>query len=324
MIINFKFIFLLFIGLFIINEGVADINSVTITADTLTALPNCVHYRVRGLCYWAGVSGISTTPYIEQYLPDVVVTVFNKPGDNPWFEMNHTIDQVGEIAEQQIVSSLTGLAAGQGQQSFSDIHEQNIFFKEADVVGNPALAVLPNTGFLSSTATPLVPYYQSMVDAASWHGLPQAKTPLAEEAYAMVSNLDHHVGTFPIDWGGIYPHEGFVATSNDAKAAAVIAQRATDLITSSNPIIIGHIYKSLSNQCGEECTASPIQENSSKTTYQLIYPIEENHCDYFGKTISYGNDIETQTKSAYVWIVWRYYQGCADGDGQFIGKTIIN
>lgn len=322
--INHKFISLFFVGIFISQECIADINSASITADTITALPSCVHYKVRGLCYWAGVNGINTTPYIEQYLPDLVVTVFNKPGDNPWFEINHSVDLAGSAAEKQIISSLTGITAGEGQESFSDNHEQNTFFKEADVIGNPALAVLPNTGFLSSTATPLIPYYQSMLDASSWRGLPQTKTPLMEEAYAMVADVTHHIGTFPIDWGGIYPHEGKITSSNDAKAAAVIAQRATDLITSSNPVIIGHIYKPLSNSCGEECKAAPIQENSSKTQYQAIYPVEENRCDYFGKTISYGNDIEAKSKGAYVWVVWRFYQGCADGDGKYIGKTITN
>ena len=48
----------------------------------------------------------------------------------------------------------------------------------------------------------------------------------------MIADPFHHVGTNLINWGGIYPHEGEVASSNDAKAAAVIAQRAGDLITS--------------------------------------------------------------------------------------------
>ena len=154
MIRNNLFLFLI---LSIIGKNIfADINSATITADTLEALPSCVHYEVRGLCYWANYNSVNTTPYIEQYLPDVVVTVFNKPGDNPWLEINDTLDQAGQVAESQIVSSLTDLKTGYGQHSFADIHEQNIFFKEADVIGNPALAVLPqNMGFLPSSCRTL-------------------------------------------------------------------------------------------------------------------------------------------------------------------------
>lgn len=316
----------LFIFLIIVSKySLADINSATITADTLEALPHCVDYQIRGVCYWANWQGINTTPYIEQYLPDVVVTVFNKAGDNPWTEIKYTLDQAGQAAENQIVSSLIDLNAGSGQHSFDNVHEQNIFFKEVDVIGNPALAVIPSSlGFLPSAAIPLLPYYQSMLDTATWRGLPQVKTPLMEEAYAVVADVDHHIGSFPINWGGIYPHEGKVTSSNDAKAAAVVAQRAGDLITSNNPVIIGHVYQSLSNQCGQECQASAIRENSSDTQFQMIYPIEQNRCDYFGKTMAFGEDAEQKTKGAYVWVIWRHYKGCANGDGQYVGKTIFH
>jgi integrating conjugative element protein (TIGR03756 family) len=317
-----SFIFLL---IALSEYSFADINSATITANTLEALPHCAHYQIRGVCFWVNSQGINTTPYIEQYLPDVVISVFNKPEDNPWTEMKDTLDLVGQTAENQIVSSLTDVNAGSGQHSFHDVHEQQVFFKEVDVIGNPALAVIPSSlGFLPSSATPLLLYYQSMVDAATWRGLPQAKTPLMEEAYAVVADVNHHIGSFPINWGGIYPHEGKITSSNDAKAAAVIAQRAGDLITSSNPVIIGHIYQSLSNRCGEECTASSVQENSRDTQFQMIYPIEQNSCDYFGKKVEFGKEAEQKTKGAYVWVLWRHYKGCANGDGQYVGKTIFH
>lgn len=322
---QFAFLFFLILLMIFNIKCFAGINSATITADTLEALPHCAHYEIRGLCFWANWQGVNTTPYIEQYLPDVVVSVFNKAGDNPWTEINDTFDQAGKMAEKQIVSSITHMNVGEGQHSLDNVHEQNVYFKEADVIGNPSLAVLPqNLGFLPSTATSLLPYYQSMLDAAAWRGLPQVKTPLAEEAYAMIADIQHHVGTFPTNWGGIYPHEGKIATTNDAKAAAVIAQRAADLITTTNPIVFGHIYHPLPNQCSEECNASPIQENSSKTQFQMIYPIEKKRCDYFGKTLDFGDKAEAKTNGAYAWIVWRFYSGCMNGDGDYIGKTIFH
>ncbi len=63
-----------------------------------------------------------------------------------------------------IVKNVTGLDAGSGNHILSDQHEQNIIFKEADVIGNPALAMIPAHGLLPSTATPWRPYYQSMSD----------------------------------------------------------------------------------------------------------------------------------------------------------------
>jgi integrating conjugative element protein (TIGR03756 family) len=325
--VSIQIIIIILILLLNYSNIFADTNSTLITKSTLKAIPNCLHYKIKGVCYWAGKTGINTTPYIEHYLPDVVISVFNKAGDNPWTEANLGFDQAGKVAQNNIVSSLTGLDSGSGQHSFSDNHEQNVFFKETDLIGNPALAVLPNNGYilLPSTVTPFKPYFQSMLDSAMWKGLPQFPPAVIEEGYALAADIVHHVGTGLINWGGIYPHEGKIATSNDAKAAAVIAQRGGDLITSSDmEHLSGHIFLQLSNECGQHCKAYPIQENSDKTLFQMIYPITEDKCDYFGKTIDYGNDLESKGQGSYVFVVWRYYQGCKDGDGKFIGKIIAN
>ncbi len=320
-----KLIGLLTLSALVFKSAYADINSATITAATLKATPNCLHYKVRGTCYWLSDWDVTTTPYVEHYLPDVVVTVFNKPGDNPWTEMKLSIDKAGAIAEQKIISSLTGFEAGVGQHSFADQHEQSVFFKETDVVGNPAISLFSAYYLLPSTASSLTPYYQSMLDAALWRGLPQIPTALAEEDYAIVADMTHHIGTGLINWGGVYPHEGKVSTNNDAKAAAVMAQRASDLITSTDLMhLTGHIYQSLSNSCGEECNAAPVQENSEKTQFQMIYPTVDLTCDYFGKTVNDGEDRETKAQGAYAWVIWRKYEGCRNGDGQFMGETLFN
>jgi integrating conjugative element protein (TIGR03756 family) len=323
-----KKLFTLLIMWLVTNLAWANLNSATIIEATITAIPKCLHYRYRGFCTWySPYTGFSYTPYVEHYLPDLVVTVFNKPGDDPWMEVNQTLDAAGSKAQETIVSQLSGFNVGSGQHSDSNVHERNVFFKEVDVIGNPALSVI--SGFvpeyvLNSVAAPLMPYYQSMLDSAAWRGFPQIPTNIAEEKYASIADLVRHVGTpLPlIDWGGVLPHEGKVATTNDAKAAAVIAQRASDLTTAS--LLYAHIRQPLSTVCGRECTAAAIQENSKDTEFQMVYPKEEDTCDYFGKTISYGNDAEQQAQGAYTWILWRFYQGCEDGAGTFVSKTIVN
>lgn len=316
----------LFLATFTPHAVLADTNSAAITAATMKALPNCLHYRVLGTCYWQYYGVTNTTLYVEHYLPDVVVSVYNTPDSDAWTEMKLGLDKASAVAESQIVSSLSSFDASSGQHSFGDQHEQNVFFKQADVVGNPAVSLLSDYGILlPSTATPLMPYYESMLDAAMWRGFPQVPTVLAEEAYGLIALFNHHIGTGLTNWGTIYPHEGKVATSNDAKAGAVVAQRAGDLITASdNTHIVGHVYQELSNRCGQECNASPVQENSDKTQYQQVFPVTETTCDYFGKTNSYGEDSEQKTNGSYVWVIWRYYKGCPDGIGKYIGKTVIN
>ncbi len=293
------------------------INSGTIVEDTLSALPNCLHYQVPvQFCVWVNEYGkINTTPVLDHYSPDLVVSVFSKPHDNPWFEVNKILDSVGQPIQQGIVHGVTDFSAGSGDHSFQDAHEQNIILKEADVIGNPALSVIPSHGLLPSTASPWSPYFESMADSLLWRGLPPMALP--EEGLALGLNVMHHVGTGITDWGGIYPHEGKVINDNDAKASMVIAARASDLLTGNYNF--GHLYQRLSISCGQHCDAAPIKENSKETYFQMIYPITQNDCHILGDGASYNSSMLNNAGS-YVWIVWRHYKGCADGDGKYIGR----
>jgi integrating conjugative element protein (TIGR03756 family) len=301
-----------------VQAGNGSINSATIIVDTVKALPNCLHYQIPlHFCVWISKWGeINTTPIVSHYLPDLVISVFNKPHDNPWIEINKILDSAGQPIQQGIVKGITGFSAGSGSHSFQDQHEQGVVFKESDVIGNPALAVIPAHGLLPSAATPWWPYFQSMSDSFLWRGLPPAALP--EEAMALGLNVVHHVGTGLTNYGGIYPHEGKVISENDVKASFVIAQRAGDLVTSQKEF--GHVYKYLSDSCGKHCSAAPIQENSKETYFQMIYPVTQNDCHILGDNESYSPAM-INNQGAYVWVVWRHYTGCADGDGEYIGRT---
>jgi integrating conjugative element protein (TIGR03756 family) len=296
----------------------SQINSGTIIKDTLFALPKCLHYHPSvHFCIWVSEWGeINTTPIVSHYLPDLVISVFTKPHDNPWMEVNKLVDSAGQPIQKTMIKSYTGLDVGSGNHTLIDQHEQNIIFKESDVVGNPALALIPEHGLLPSTATPWRPYFQSMSDSLLWRGMPPMALP--EEGMAIGLNAIHHIGTGLTNWGGVYPHEGKVVSDNEVKASAVIAQRAGDLVTSRSEY--GHIYKYLSSACGEHCSAAPIQENSKETYYQMIYPVTQNDCYTLGNNDSYSSSMQNP-EGAYVWIVWRHYEGCTDGDGQYFGRT---
>jgi integrating conjugative element protein (TIGR03756 family) len=192
-----------------------------------------------------------------------------------------------------------------------------VVFKEADVIGNPALIALPRgLVLLPSTSIPMNPYFQSMADSLLWRGfMPQAA---AEETASIVLENLHHVGTGFSDWGGVYPHEGTVMNIDDLKASMVIAQRATDLLTNAKSL--GHIHQTLMTQCGQHCQSSPIQENSKETLFQMVYPIEQTSCSALGSDESYDESMHTE-EGAYVWVVWRHYKGCEDGDGKYIGEV---
>lgn len=306
-------------GLFLKAEA---FNTVAITAETLKAFPRCVHYQIKGFCVWVSpIIGVNTTPYIEDYSPDLVVSVFNKAGDNPWTEINATLDQAGRIAQKTEIKAVTDFNAGSGQQSFLNEHEQALFFKEADVIGNPALAVLPKLGLLPSTAVPLKPYFQSMLDSVLWRGLTAAALP--EEAATFVTDVKYYVGKFPINWGSLYPHQGSLVGMNDATVAEVIALRAAHLITLPFAERFGHIAQTLSIQCGEACTASSIEPNQNDTQFQRLVPAAQSSCHVLGSSLNETDGLSAQTNGAYLWIVWRKYEGCMDGEGQLVDKVIF-
>ncbi|HVV67993.1 MAG TPA: TIGR03756 family integrating conjugative element protein [Gammaproteobacteria bacterium] len=324
----FRSLWLSLILLSSMNALAGSTNTVLITESTLAALPQCLHYQVKGVCYWLTDTGITvTTPYVAHFLPDLVVSSFNPPtdknGGNPWLEINETLDQAGEIAEKEIISAIAHTKAGGGQHGFENPLQQNVYFKEVDVIGNPALTVLPSTpALLPSTAIPLKPYFQSMLDSALWRGFsPQAEP---EQADAVIEDTTHYVGSnaSAINWGGAFPFEGKVETTNDAKAAAVIVQRASNLLTAQNSW--AHVYQSLPTHCGQECDAAVIQEDSDNTQFQLVYPIQQSSCQVFGKSSNYGENFEQNTHGGYVWVLWRHYQGCIQTDGKYIGKIVVN
>lgn len=313
-----KKLLLSFITLLSIHCNASSINSLTITQHTLDAAlkwnDSCLHYQLpTRACIWLSpFAGRNVTPLLDHYLPDLVVIVYRNAGDNPWEEARVLFDSPSSSAQASLIQKV-----GSGNYSFLDEHEQQVIFKEADVIGNPALLIFDehiHQLLLKSKAKPMKPYYQSMLDSALWRGfMPQS---LPEESIALGLNVTHHIGKGLNDWGGLYPHEGTVVGNNDLKASMVIAQRAADLLTNSKPL--GHIHQSLPKSCGQHCKASLIKENSHDILFQMIYPSVQTECVPLGSTQSYS-DTMLNEKGVYVWIVWRHYQGCPDGDGKFLG-----
>ena len=90
--VSFLLLPLLFASAVTVHAGTSSspITSAEITARTLAALPSCLHYQIKGVCFWNLDGVITTTPYLQHYLPDVVVSVFNKPDENPWLALKNT------------------------------------------------------------------------------------------------------------------------------------------------------------------------------------------------------------------------------------------
>merc|ERR1712138_237105 len=103
------------------------LNTATIISSTLS--PDCLEYRVTGICYWlyCSLSGCSvrTSIKVRHYVPDAVVSSYSNTGQNPWIEVRP-------------MSPPTPSAQAGGDGTTNEDHENNLAkFKNADVIGHP-------------------------------------------------------------------------------------------------------------------------------------------------------------------------------------------
>ena len=126
-------------------------NSAEIIADTLAGLPACLHYEIKGSCFWLNPTGaIITTPYVQHYLPDVgrqcIQSIRSKSVVG---NRGHPRSGGSSWRKIGIVSFIAGVPAAGGQHSFHHPMEQHVFFKEVDILGNPAITGIANdTGLI--------------------------------------------------------------------------------------------------------------------------------------------------------------------------------
>lgn len=300
---------------FAINVQSKVIDTATISQLTLNAVSACADYKIMGVCLWLRCLGpvcrVVTSPRISHYLPDVVVSVYARSGGNPWQEMalagNSQVYKGGSVTRpsRPLMTSVS------------------LQYKFADIIGNPLVST---TGLkfgkfsCQSAAVSFKPYFLSNYDAFSWiQGIPERLFP---QSY--IPGL-REIGRFPLNsWGSVYPRTGFIMNGEEPKRAAVIAQRAADIVTRRwQP----HIYIPLSGCHGRGChPPPPLKENDPNSgKWQMLSPVAERQCTVFG-----GNDAlrlrswasnKSDSKQQYTWNLWRKYVCCIPAKGTYIGQV---
>jgi len=199
------------------------LNTATIVSSV--ASPDCLEYRVVGICYWlyCTITGctVRTSVKVRHYVPDAVVSSYSNTGANPWIEV-------------RAMSTPNPTAQAGGDGTTSQEHENNLAkFKNADVIGHPGGEAFNRFAaasgyFCQGAGTAFMPYLLSTLDTVAWRYnvpemvYPEALIPGMREIGARLSmNL----------WGSVYPRGGFLHQTDDHKAAAVVAQRAGDIVT---------------------------------------------------------------------------------------------
>lgn len=292
------------------------ISSFEIAARVLSKLFTNSHYKIIGSCTWAvGSFPPKLVPVIavEQYLPDLIVTVSNLPETNAWIEAKALYENPASRAFYQKTYQLaTGFDLGFGDASnqTNDMHMDDERTRVVDVIGSPAgFYHLPWLSHKAETQFG-APYYLSEADAIA------DRTEIAEITYMATHPLlliNHDIGNIEI-WGHEIPRLMRVTQPSRFRASVVAAIHAADIVTNQNSL---HVTHSTSNSCGKNCVVSNViyDPNHSKTIWQEVYPKNHNINPGDGDL---GIDDDKAGNGNYVFVIWRKYRGCIQHKGKLV------
>jgi len=274
----------------------------TIAASVLSL--DCLAYRVTGICFWLQCSpfgcSVQTSVKVKHYVPDAVVSSYSNTGENPW-------------AEVAFMSPSNPTAQAGGDGTTNQDHENNLAkFKNADVVGHPAGIIFNEfagqLGYICPGAgRPLIPYLLSTFDTIAWrYNIPEMFYPesLIPGRREVGSRLSANL------WGNVYPRGGFLHQADDYKAAAVVAQRAGDIVTRRGQV---HVYQPLLSlpRPGYWPAGGLMEGDESTGKWQELTPRLSLSCAVFPNRAPRLQAID----GGYAWALWRPYS-CCKREGQ--------
>jgi len=280
----------------------------TITSSTLS--PDCLEYRVVGICFWLFCTNfgcsVETSVKVRHYVPDAVVSSYSNTGANPWVDV-------------QSMSQPNATAQAGGDGTTNHDNENNLAkFKNGDVIGHPGGYVFSQ--FTSSfgyscegAGTAFMPYLLSTLDTLAWrYNIPEMVYPeaLIPGEREIGTRTDRNL------WGNVYPRGGFLHQNDDYMTGAVVAQRAGDIVTRSGQI---HVYQPLLADAEDGYwPAGELVETDAQTgKWQELTPTLSRTCAVFPHT---NSRIQAQ-QGDYAWALWRPYS-CCEREGQvFLGSV---
>ena len=284
------------------------INTGTIVASTLS--PDCLEYRVVGICYWLYCTWtgctVRTSVKVRHYVPDAVVSSYSNTGEDPWTEV-------------RFMSPPNPTAEDGGDGTTNHDNENNLAkFKNADVIGHPGGQVFSQFASASGYAcegagTAFMPYLLSTLDTLAWrYNVPEMVYP--ESLIPGRREVGTRTGLNL--WGNVYPRGGFLHQTDDYKSGAVVAQRAGDIVTRRGQI---HVYQSLLAEARDGYwPAGELMESDASTgKWQELTPTLSNSCAVFPHT---NTRVQAQ-QGDYAWALWRPYSCCERRGQVFLGST---
>ncbi|WJV25598.1 MULTISPECIES: TIGR03756 family integrating conjugative element protein [Pseudomonas] len=281
----------------------------TVSISTSSLSPNCLDYRVVGVCYWLQCGygcRVRTSVKVRHYIPDAVVSSYANTGENPWTEV-------------RLLSASNSTAQGGGDGTTNQGSENNLAkFRNADVIGHPAGAIFgkfaASSGYTCQGAgTPFMPYLLSTLDTVAWrYNVPELVYP-----ESLVPGMREIGGRLSANlWGNVYPRGGLLHQVDDHKASAVIAQRAGDVVTRRGQL---HVYQPLlASKKDGYWPAGALKESDAATgKWQELTPRMSNSCAVFPNS----NSLTQAQRGDYAWALWRPYSCCKRRGQKFLGST---
>ncbi|NML25755.1 integrating conjugative element protein, PFL_4710 family [Aromatoleum tolulyticum] len=284
------------------------LNTATITSSSLS--PDCLEYRVVGVCYWLFCTmfgcSVRTSVKVRHYVPDAVVSSYSNTGANPW----------GEV---RAMSTPNSMAQAGGDGTTNHDNENNLAkFKNADVIGHPGGSVFSQfasaSGYTCQGAgAAFMPYLLSTLDTLAWrYYIPEMVFP-----EALIPGM-REIGSYASAnlWGSVYPRGGFLHQTDDYKSGAVVVQRAGDIVTRRGQI---HVYQPLlANARDGYWPAGALMEGDASTgKWQELTPTLSSTCAVF----PHSNTRVQAQQGDYAWALWRPYACCQRRGQVFLGSV---
>jgi integrating conjugative element protein (TIGR03756 family) len=297
------------------------INAFTLALDASKHSFSQAHLQFIGVCTWLhwSIFGpyVTVTPEVQEYLPDLTVSVYNEAGDDPWFYARDFIDKAAHAAGSSLMKAATGNDLTDGRSNSVPAQKANSseITKSVDVVGTPYFYIPwpPPYFLLNKDTTAFVPYYLSDVDTMGKLGIAEK---LRKETW---DPFGHYIGkSFADHWAYEFPREMTVDSDNDYKASLSIALHAADIATNAHKLHV--ITKDIDDSCGSNCAVSSVVEEQSDDSEQWeeVYPndrpITLGDSDVTSKT-PIGVDDYKAGNGNYVFMIWRKYKGCVQSPG---------
>ena len=281
----------------------------TVAIVSASFSPDCLEYRVVGICYWLFCTPfgckVRTSAKVRHYVPDAVVSSYSNTGENPWVEV-------------RAMSTPNSTARAGGDGTTNHDNENNLAkFKNADVIGHPAGSVFSQfasaSGYTCQGAgTAFMPYLLSTLDTLAWrYNIPELVYP-----EALIPGMREIGARSALNlWGNVYPRGGFLHQTDDYKSSSVVAQRSGDIVTRRGQI---HVYQPLlaSARDGYWPAGALMEGDASSGKWQELTPTLSSTCAVF----PHDNTRVQAQRGDYAWALWRPYACCRRRGQIFLGS----